>query len=76
GRAGAPPVSRSARTAVTGGEAWTDADDAALREALEDACDETGQARIEDVARAVDRAPDVVAARLEQLDLTLGSRDA
>lgn len=76
GRAGAPPVSRSARTAVTGGEAWTDADDAALREALEDARDETGQARIEDVARAVDRAPDVVAARLEQLDLTLGSRDA
>ena len=50
--------------------------EAELREALEDARDETGQARIEDVARAVDRAPDVVAARLEQLDLTLGSRDA
>ncbi len=71
GRAGAPPVSRSARTAVTGGEAWTEQDDDALREALAEARDEAGAARIEDVARGVDRAPDVVAARLEQLDLSL-----
>ncbi|WP_462417261.1 ATP-dependent DNA helicase [Kytococcus sp. Marseille-QA3725] len=75
GRAGAPPVSRSARTAVTGGEAWTDADDEALREALADARDEGGVARIEQVAQGVGRPPDVVAARLEQLDLSLEAND-
>ena len=81
GRAGAPPVSRSARTAVTGGEAWTAADDEALATAVEATRDEAGVARIEDVARAVDRAPDGVAARIELLELSLtepsgGPRDA
>lgn len=66
-----PVAEVAARSAVTGGEPWTPQEDEALRAALEAARGEDGAAAIEVVARAVDRAPDAVAARLEQLELSL-----
>lgn len=63
--AGPPPVARSPRTAVTGGHAWTQRQDEELREAVE------AGVGIEEVAERLELAPDLVTARLNQLELSV-----
>ncbi|WP_153398549.1 hypothetical protein, partial [Ornithinicoccus halotolerans] len=61
-----PPVARSPRTAVTGGHAWTEEEDAELRDGIEAGC------TLEELADHLKLAPDVVTARLNQLELAPG----
>ncbi|USQ75253.1 ATP-dependent DNA helicase [Ornithinimicrobium cryptoxanthini] len=60
-----PPVARSARTAVTGGHAWTDDQDEELREGVEAGVD------LVELADHLQLPPDAVTARLNQLGLEL-----
>ncbi|GGK67501.1 ATP-dependent DNA helicase [Ornithinimicrobium pekingense] len=61
--AGAVPVARSPRTAVTGGHAWTDEQDEELRDGLESGV------TVEELATHLELAPDLVTARINQLGL-------
>ncbi|MEO6143256.1 MAG: ATP-dependent DNA helicase, partial [Dermatophilaceae bacterium] len=61
--ADAPPVARSARTAITEGRAWTSAEDEELREGVDLGL------TLDELANHLDLLPDVVAARLALLDL-------
>ncbi|HLS46705.1 MAG TPA: ATP-dependent DNA helicase [Ornithinicoccus sp.] len=60
-----PPVARSARTAVTGGHAWTDEQDEELRDAVESDID------LAELADHLQLPPDAITARLNQLGLAL-----
>lgn len=64
--AGPPPVAPSARTAVTGGHAWTATADAELRDAAEAGID------LEELVEHLDLPEDVIRARLDQLGLRIG----
>jgi ATP-dependent DNA helicase DinG len=59
------PVARSPRTAVTGGHAWTDEQDAELRDGVESGC------TLEELADHLELAPDLVTARMTLLGLEL-----
>ena len=61
--ADAPPVARSARTAVTQGRGWTSAEDEELREGVDLGL------TLDELASHLDLLPDVVAARLALLHL-------
>jgi ATP-dependent DNA helicase DinG len=63
GAASSPPVTRSARTAVTGGHAWTEEQDEELREGIE------AGVPTEALAEHLDLAPDLVTTRMNQLEL-------
>ncbi|MCE0485305.1 ATP-dependent DNA helicase [Ornithinimicrobium sediminis] len=65
--AGPPPVARSPRTAVTGGHAWTDEQDAELRDGLESGVS------VEELADHLELAPDLVTTRINQLGLVAGA---
>jgi ATP-dependent DNA helicase DinG len=65
--AGPPPVARSPRTAVTGGHAWTDEQDAELRDGLESGVS------VEELAEHLELAPDLVTTRINQLGLVVGA---
>ena len=65
-KAGPPPVPESPRTAVTQGHAWTPAQDAELRDAVEAGID------LEDLVDHFELPETAIAARLEQLGLDLG----
>jgi ATP-dependent DNA helicase DinG len=58
-------VARSPRTAVTGGHAWTDEQDAELRDGVESGC------TLEELADHLELAPDLVTARMTLLGLEL-----
>ncbi len=60
-----PPVARSPRTAVTGGHAWTSAQDSELRDGVEAGC------TLEELADHLELAPDVVTSRITLLGLEL-----
>lgn len=60
-----PPVARSARTAVTGGHAWSEEQDQELRDAVEAGVDLT------ELAEHLQLPPDAITARLNQLGLEL-----
>ena len=62
-----PPVARSARTAVTGGHAWTDDQDGELRDAVEAGIDLT------ELAEHLQLPPDAITTRLNQLGLALAA---
>lgn len=59
----APPVARSARTAVTSGHAWSEEEDQELRDGVE------AEISIEELAEHLELAPDVITARMNQLEL-------
>lgn len=59
----APPVARSARTAVTGGHAWTQEQDEELRDGVE------AGVPTEALAEHLELAPDLIASRMNQLGL-------
>ncbi|GAA5161193.1 ATP-dependent helicase [Ornithinimicrobium tianjinense] len=63
GAAATVPVARSPRTAVTGGHAWTDEQDAELRDGLD------AGVTLTELAEHLDLAPDLVTARINQLGL-------
>ncbi len=63
--AGPPPGAPSARTAVTGGYAWTSAQDAELADAAEAGVD------LDDLVDHFELPAEVIQARLAQLDLHL-----
>ena len=65
-KAGPPPVPESPRTSVTHGHAWTPAQDAELRDAVEAGID------LEDLVDHFELPETAIAARLEQLGLDLG----
>ncbi|MGC5583333.1 ATP-dependent DNA helicase [Ornithinimicrobium sp. W1665] len=58
------PVARSPRTAVTGGHAWSTAQDEELRDGLE------AGITVEELAEHLELAPDLVTARINQLGLS------
>jgi len=64
--AGPPPVAPSPRTAVTGGHAWTSAQDAELRDAAEAGID------LDELVEHFELEIDVIQARLAQLGLEIG----
>ena len=64
--AGPPPSASAARTAVTGGHAWTAAQDAELRDAAELGVD------LDELVEHFERPVEAVTARLAQLGLELG----
>ncbi|MFX0539241.1 ATP-dependent DNA helicase [Ornithinimicrobium sp. Y1847] len=57
------PVARSPRTAVTGGHAWTDDQDEELRDGV------AAGITVEELAEHLELAPDLVTARINQLEL-------
>ncbi|QFG68042.1 ATP-dependent DNA helicase [Ornithinimicrobium pratense] len=61
------PVARSPRTAVTGGHAWSDAQDEELRDGVE------AGVPLEELCEHLELAPDLVTARLNQLGLKVGA---
>ena len=63
--AGDPPVARSPRTAVTGGHAWTDAQDEELRDGVEAGIELT------ELADHLQLPPDAITTRINQLGLEL-----
>lgn len=63
--AGPPPVPASARTAVTGGHAWTVEQDSELRDAVEAGID------LDDLVDHLELPVDAIQARLDQLGLAL-----
>jgi ATP-dependent DNA helicase DinG len=65
--AGPPPVASSSRSAVTAGHAWTDEQDEELRDAAESGM------QLDELVDHFELSEGTIAARLEQLDLTLAS---